>query len=469
MTGNALRRFFMLWATAALAAASAGVGVMLATARAEGVALAALPVVFVAVGSLIASNRAVLVYAAFVLCLLSPLPVSDAAHLPAGIQVYPADVLVLLAVASWAAAWLINPEEARPSMPRTQLLGWPLLLLGVTLVAAVIRGHERYGESLFSLPLRFVLYAGIAFAISDLKPRDAYRWLVVVFYTGTLWQTGVAIRGYATGTSATHQIVLSTGGERVLAGSTAMFMAGALLLALLNLEFQRSARKAALHLLMAMLATFALVSTFQRTTFAVAGILAPLLLLAFRRIRFRAAAYVPLVAPFLVLLALLVPKVDRTFFPTFADRVTASPSTDPTAQWRLKAYAAVWGQVREAPLTGVGFGQPVRFISNNTHYNVGQDPHNQFLYLWAGGGLLLFGSFLVLLGVYLLEAWSRFRAAPVEERRLIFWSVSLWFVFVVNSLTGITLTQPSLLLVFWILMLLPMTVRPREGELANSA
>jgi O-antigen ligase len=456
----------MLWATAALAAASAGVGVMLAIARAEGVALAVLPVVLVAIGVLIASNRAVLVFVAFALCLLAPLPVSDPLPLQ-GIQVYPADVLVVLAVASWAVAWLINPKQARPSTPHTKLLGWPLLLFGVTLVAAVIRGHERYGESLFSLPLRFVLYAGIAFAISDLKPRDAYRWLVVVFYAGTLWQTGVAIRGYATGTSATDQIVLSTGGERVLAGSTAMFMAGALLLALLNLEFQRSSRKAALHLLMALLATFALVSTFQRTTFAVAGVLVPLFLLAFRRIGFRAAPYVPLVAPFLVLVALLVPKVDPTLFPTFVDRVTASPSTDATAQWRLKAYSAVWGQVRDAPLTGVGFGQPVRFIANNAHYDVGQDPHNQFLFLWAGGGLLLFGSFLLLLAVNLLEAWSRFRGASVESRRLIFWCTSLWFVFIVNSLTGIILTRSDLLLVFWILMLLPTTVRRREGDLAR--
>ena len=137
------------------------------------------------------------------------------------------------------------------------------------------------------------------------------------------------------------------------------------MLALLNLEFQRSARRAALHLLMAALATFALVSTFQRTTFAVASILVPISLLAFRRVGLRAAVYVPLIAPFLVLVALLVPKVDPTFFPTFADRVTASPSTDATAQWRLKAYSAVWGQVREAPLTGVGFGLPVRFLANN--------------------------------------------------------------------------------------------------------
>ena len=128
-----------------------------------------MPVALVAIGWLIASNRAVLVFAAFGLCLLAPLPVTDPLPVHVGIQVYPSDLLVLLALVSWAAAWLLNPETARPSLPRTQVLGWPLLLFGVALLAAIIRGHERYGESLFSLPLRFVVYAGIAFAISDLK------------------------------------------------------------------------------------------------------------------------------------------------------------------------------------------------------------------------------------------------------------------------------------------------------------
>ena len=469
MTENALRRFFMIWATAALAAASAGVGVMLATARAEGVALAVLPVVLVAVGSLIASNRAVLVYAAFVLCLLGPLPVTDALPLHAGIQVYPADVLVLLAVASWAVAWLISPEEVRPSVPRTHLLGWPLALFGVALLAAVIRGHERYGESLFSVPFRLLLYAGIAFAVSDLKPRDAYRWLVVVLYAGTLWQVGVAIYGYATGTSATATGDLSTGGERVLAGSTAMFMAGALLLALLNLELARTARRTALHLVMAALATFALVSTFQRTTFALIGLLVPLCLLAFRRVALRAGTYLPLCAPFLVLLALVVPKADPSLFPTFANRVTASPSTDTSANWRRKAISAVWMQVREDPLKGVGFGRETSFEINGQRTTITQDPHDQFIYLWAGGGLLLLGSFVLLLLVYLLESWQRFKHGTHQERQLIFWAVSLWFVFLVNSATGIILTSPALLLVFWVLMFLPMIVRRGDTGVAMAA
>jgi len=443
---------------------------MLATAQTEAVALALVPVIAVAVGSLVASNRAILILAAIAINLLSPLPLTDALPLHSGIQVYPSDILVLLAVGSWVAAWLASPENARPSSLRTQLLGWPLLLFGVMLLAAVIRGHERYGESIVGAPLRLLLYAGIAAAVTDLKPRDAYKWLVVVFYAGTVWQVLAALYRHATGTmSAGLSGELSTGGERVLAGSTAMFMAGALLLALLNVERERSAGRTALHLAMAALATFALVSTLQRTTFAVIGILVPISLLAFRRIGLRTAAFLPLLAPFLVLVVLLVPKADPTLFPTLAHRITASPSTDSSAIWRLKANAAVWKQVREAPVRGVGFGRPVRFISKGVDYNVGQNPHNQFLYLWAGGGLLLVGSFVLLLAVYLIEAWRRFRTGTSDERRLIFWVVSLWFVFVVNSLTGVILTVSYLLLPFWILMVLPMVVRTERSGVAAPA
>jgi O-antigen ligase len=459
---HALRPYVVVGALVTLVALNAGLGLLLATARTQAVALALVPFVAIALGSLIASNRAILVFAAIAINLCAPLPVSDPLPLHAGIEVFPSDILVLLAVASWVAAWLLGPEEARPSPLRTRVLGWPLLLFGVVLFSAVIRGHERYGEQFISVPTRFFLYAGIALALTDLKPREAYRWLVGLFYAGAVWQALVAVYGYATGTSATSAVILSTGGERVLAGSTAMFMAGALILALLNLERDRSARGTALHLLMAGLATFALVSTFQRTTFAVVGLLVPLALLAFRHIGLRTAAFLPLLAPFLVLVVLLVPKADPSLFPTLSDRVTASPSTDTSANWRQKAVAAVWTQVHEAPVAGVGFGRTTSFEIDNVRTTLMQDPHNQFIYLWAGGGLLLLGSFLLLLLVYLGESWTRFKGGTREERPLIFWAVSLWFVFLVNSATGITLTSPPLLLVFWILMVLPMIVRRED-------
>jgi O-antigen ligase len=458
---RALPGFIPLATFAALAAANVWLGAMYADARNRAVVLAMVPVVLVAIGSLIASNRAILIFAAFALNLLSPFTPQGALPLPGGVNVYPSDILVLLAVGSWVAAWLINPAEARPSSLRTRVLGWPLLLFGVMLFAAVVQGHDRYGEELIGVPLRLVLYAGIAAAVTDLTPRDAYRWLVGLFYLGTVWQALVAVYGYATGTSFTSADELSTGGQRVLAGSTAIFMAGALLLALLNLERDRPAGRTALHLTMALLAAFALISTFQRATFAVVGLLVPLSILAFRRIGARTAAFLPLFAPFLVLVVLLIPNVLPDFFPTLADRLTASPSTDTSAQWRVKASSAVWNQVQESPITGVGFGRQASFVSDTGRTHVGQDPHNQFLYLWAGGGLLLFGSFVLLLLVYLLESRRRFRQATNHERRLIFWAVSMWFVFIVNSLSGIILTATYLLLPFWIVMVLPMVVRPQ--------
>jgi O-antigen ligase len=167
--------------------------------------------------------------------------------------------------------------------------------------------------------------------------------------------------------------------------------------------------------------------------------------------------------------ALLVPQGAPNFFPTLGDRITASPSTDTSATWREKATSAVWPQVREAPVTGVGFGRTASFEIDDVRTTIGQDPHDQFIYLWAGGGLLLLGSFGLLLLVYLVESWRRFRVGTSEERRFIFWTVSLWFVFLVNSATGVTLTSPPLLLMFWILMVLPMIVRRRETVFARVA
>jgi O-antigen ligase len=452
---------------AALAASNVGLGVVFAGAKTQGVALAVLPAILLVIGSLIASNRAILIFAAIAINLFSPIPLTDALPLHGAIQIYPSDILVVLAVASWCAAWLMNPEDERPSLLGTRLLGWPLLLFGAILVITIVRGHERYGEKLVSVPLRFLVYAGIALAVTDLKPRDAYRWLVWLFYAGTLWQSGVAVYGYATGTSVTAGVALSTGGERVLAGSTAIFMAGALLLALLNVELDRPAGRTSLHLAMAGLAMFALVSTYQRTTFAALGLLVPLLFLAFRRIGLRTVAFLPLAAPLLVLAALLVPRADPTLFRTFADRVTASPTSDTSAEWRRKAIAAVWTQVQESPITGVGFGRVASFQIGSVRTTITQDPHNQFIYLWAGGGLLLLGSFVLLLLVYLIESWRRFVRGTLEERRLIFWAVSVWFVFIVNSATGPTITSPSLLLAFWIFMVLPMIVRPGQARPAR--
>ena len=83
--------------------------------------------------------------------------------------------------------------------------------------------------------------------------------------------------------------------------------------------------RTALHLVMAGLATFALILTFQRTTFALIPLLVPLLLLAFRHVRGRALAFLPLCAPFIVLAVLLVPRADPHLYPTLVDPTHRQP------------------------------------------------------------------------------------------------------------------------------------------------
>jgi len=465
--GYVLRSPLAVGAFATVAATNVWLGATLLTAPRLGVALVLLPVLALAVGALIASNRAILVYLAIAFDLFSPLPLNG--PLPMG-GVYPSDLFVALAVGSWLAAWLINPPERRPRWVATPVLGLPLLLFTIALSAATLRGDLDRGVPLIGPSFRLVVYAGIAFAMTDLKPRDAYKSLVVLFYAGTVWQVLVALYGISTDTSATSEVFLSTGGERVLAGSTSMYMTGALLLALLNLEADRGARRSALHLTIAALATFALFYTFQRTTFAIVAVLVPVLLIVYRRLGSRMLALLPLCVPFLVLAALLIPRIDPDLYPTLSDRIATTPSEDTSFRFRQVASEAVWEQVREEPLLGVGFGREVVIINDQSErVTIFQDPHNQYLYLWAGGGLLLLLSFVLLLAVYLVDAQRRFRRGTAEERRLLLWAVMLWFVFVVNSASGVILTSPELLIVFWVLMTVPMAVRSGRGEEAEPA
>ncbi len=155
----------------------------------------------------------------------------------------------------------------------------------LTVLLGVLRGHDRYGTHFLSEPTRFLLYAGIAAAIADMEPRRAYRGIVLVFYVGTVWQLLEGAYYLATGRSQTGSVDLSTGGTRVLALSTAMYLAGALILALLNLDMDRGGRRTWLHLTVAMLAALGIVLSLGRTTFVALGALLPILAIVLRHTR----------------------------------------------------------------------------------------------------------------------------------------------------------------------------------------
>ena len=102
-----------------------------------------------------------------------------------------------------------------------------------------------------------------------------------------------------------------------------------------------------------------------------------------------------------------------------ADRVLSPPEADENVQWRIQANRAVLAEIREAPLLGVGFGREVDFFMNiedpvtgvarPQQFEIGQDPHNGYLFLWAGGGLAALGTF-PLFPFFLFCAFLRFLA-----------------------------------------------------------
>jgi O-antigen ligase len=451
-----------------LFAVAAGANLVVAMALAGGRTLPAfglglLPLVLVLLAALVASDRSILVLATLAFAIFES-PVSANPLPGTGGSIFVADLLLVLAIGSWSAAWLISPREDRPPMLRTAVISWPLLLFGVIAFIATLRGHYLYGTSVLGQALRLALYAGIVFAMSQIDSKKLFNALVVLFYTGAVYWTIQSGYHIATNTSVTSTALLSTGGMRWLSGGAAMYMAGALVLALVNLRVDRNARHRGVHLAVAVLATFCIASAFGRATFAALAVTLPILFLATRGIGSSLTTLLPIFAPFAILLALFVPRAIPDFLPTLQQRVFATTTDDENVRWREEANRAVWRQVEESPVYGVGYGRKASFVIGETYYQITQDPHNSFLFVLAGGGVIAFTAFFIVLGTFVVQALRRIGQTNGVHQALVIWALATWAVFMINSLSGPILTQPSFLLTIWILMLIPAVVRPTERE-----
>jgi O-antigen ligase len=432
------------------------------------VAIAVVPAALIALGALISSNRSALLFAALALhftaspALLDPLP------LP-GPDLFVSDLLVMLALVSWLARRLTSASGHRPTWPSTAVLRFPFLLFACALLLALGRGNAEYGTNILGPQLRLVLYAGIAFALTDISPRELHRLIVAVFYTGTVWQTVLSAYYIATGTSQTDQTTLSTGGTRILAASMGMYLTGALVLALLNLELTERAGRRVFHLSMAGLALFGIVLAFGRATFLAFGLILPVLIIASKRLRWSTVTLLPLLLPALIVVVLMLPKAAPEFFPTLEQRLTSPVENDVNVTWREHANAVIVDrQIRESPLLGVGVGKTEAVLLDGVHQKVPQDPHNSFLFLWAAGGLFLLGTFALLIVTSLAEIARRLRSAQGVDRVLLFWGAATLFVFLTNAAAGPILNgRPDLVLMIWILLLLPSVV-PKRDERAHA-
>ena len=429
-----------------------------------GVAIALVPLTAILAVLLVGRGRVVLYAAVFAL----PLSGIGLFYLPAvplgGTKLFFQDLIVGIALGAWAFASLLGRRGDRaPKVPRTPVIGWPFVLFGAAITIAVLRGHYAYGSSFLGQGFRLIFYAGIVVALVGLTVGGLYRLLLGVFYTGTIVTMAWAVYYIATGTSQTDQVSLSTGGTRILSISTSHYCAGTLFLALLSLRLQPGGGARLLHLAMAALGLFGVVLGFGRAVFAATALVCLLLLVFSRPVRIALASVVPLALPFLALLAIFIPRVAPDAVDAFVQRVTASPTNNDTnVNFRVAANEAVFAQIREQPLIGVGFGRNSEIVFD---YNIGngvtvadstvipQDPHNGYVYLWATGGLAALAPFVLMLGAFAGDAIRRYRSNhDPTARLLVLWSSCSLFVWLVNAGAGSTFSVPTDLMAVWALL-----------------
>jgi O-antigen ligase len=454
-------------ALAALATLNVAVAVAVAMGRLDvGLVLALIPVVAVIAAAAIASNRAIFVFAVFAIDLSGVNPLRSEII---GGHVWASDLVLFGALIAWAGAWLIRPDGRRPAWPKAPILSLPLYVFAAFIAVGVVRGHVLWGLGYLSQPVRFVIYALIAFAVSDLTPRQAWQVLVAVFYLGAVVNAAAAVYYLATGTVQTDNSAgVSTGGVRVLTLTTALYLTGAVVLALLNFEREHRIGPRLLHLAVGGLAIFGIVVAYGRGVwFALTAVLVALFLT--RRGLRRAVYFVlPLLLPLMIAGVFLLVHSDPGFVPRVMTRVTAVTNQDASIRWRQAANRAIWGQVQENPTFGIGFGKGATFVVDRARFDITQDPHDSYLFLWAGGGFVTLGAWLILYIVFLGDCWRRSRFQPELPRMLIAACVSIWFCFAADALTEPRLTQANSLLALWVLMLLPTTVPYRSrGEIGD--
>jgi hypothetical protein len=428
-----------------------------------------LPAALIVFGALVESHRATLAWIALAInftaipLLAQPLP------LPGGTKIFAPDVLLLLAVGAWIGSRLTRIPPRHP-VRLASFFGWPLALVAITVTSGVLIGHERYGASIVGQPLRFVLYAGIAFALTDVSVAAAWRAITVVFYAGAVVQSLWAAYYLAAGGSQTQSDLLTTGGVRVLALSIATYLTGSLVCALLNLERERKPERQFLHVLVAGLALFGIVVSFGRASYAAVVLIIPLLLATRRYLRRTVLWLVPLFLPVLMLGALAVPTVDPTLVPTLQSRLSGTSSNDGAVVWRERAISASLAGVGDEWLTGIGFGRKTEFVTlERSVVKLEGDPHNSYVWLLAGGGVLALGSFLLLCGAFVVDSLRRLRTATGVGQALIVWALATWLAFMLNAFSGPVLTNETMLMAIWIFMALPSIVPAQLAKLPSDA
>lgn len=444
----------LLWGLVALGPALLGLAIGLGHPKAA--VIAVVPILFLVLKGLAGPGRWIAVLVALGTGLIGK-PVSERLPL-GGTGVWLADLIVAGVVAGFAIEWMLKPADQRPKLPRMLIMGLPMLLFVGALLIGAARGHQRYDATLIGMPLRLAAYSAIAFALPGVTPVRALKGVTWVLYIGSVYLAMVASYHIATGTSATEVLNLSTGGIRYIGISAATYAAAAFVLAILNLGSGRG--RPLLHLTIALLAGFDVIVAYTRTIWLTLTIILLIAVLVAPRIRDALVASVPIVIPVLSLGIVLVLTLAPDLVSTLVERVSTPASQDTSVQWRANAYQAVLSGTSDEPVLGVGFGRETSFSLNGQPNYITGDPHNGFIYVYAGSGILGVAALALVLLAYLADLTRRWRWSSGEARTLVAWCGASWVLLMVHAASEPVFTTPHLMITIWICMVLPSVVVP---------
>jgi O-antigen ligase len=377
------------------------------------------------------------------------------------LHIFLTDVVLLLAIAYWA----LGPRVARDgtSRPPIGLFLVLVVVLGVCATPGLLRGHEDFGVSLLGNVTRLVAYSLVGLAAFRYAAGDfekGFRWA----FAGGLFAAALLGLYYsATGHTATAANALSTGGTRVLPLTLAMYAAMATVFMLVMITLRPGRSWPWLEWLALGAGAIVQVLALGRATMAALMVLGALIVLGTRRTRRSVALVGALAIPLAVVGIVIAHPAPPPAFQTAQNRVFQTSLSDRDIDWRVLASDAVMEGYSDHRWTGLGFGRDISFVVDGNVINVrAGDPHNGFVYLLGGGGLLALLSFsLVILSAFGVGLRRLVRTVD-RDRPVLLWATCSLVIYLANVATEPYLSQANNILILWIFVGLIMLTVPRE-------
>jgi O-antigen ligase len=373
-----------------------------------------------------------------------------------------ADLIIVLPLLVVVCSALAGGEIAArvPALWRATPFKVALALFVILVLIAVGKGFSSVGETGSIQSLRLALAPALLLSVAVFRDRqDLLRGLRLTFYAFIVYQFGEALFNLGTGRSATAASAVSTGGTRYVSNSAAMFLAIGLILAGLHLAREdRLLRRIGLTALMSM----ALVGVFlglARSTWLALAAVTVVALLFTPEARRGAIRFLALATPIIVLVALVAPIAAPDQVRDVTQRVSRpqGQGRDESAVFREQAWGLMIDRWEESRIFGRGFGQTVTFERNDkTVIEVTNDPHNGFIYLLVGMGVVGLAAFAAIQLGFLRAAFKSLKLPGARDLAL--WALAAWVIYIVNVFFGVLLGQQALMMFLWYLLAVPIAL-----------